>query len=76
MGHAPMHYTTGRNPSGLTVALGTTPPPGNFLGIRGGLPTREANNLTAICEPLVKQMWDPRRLTNLCASTFCYLYKI
>jgi hypothetical protein len=31
-----------------------------------------ATNLTAICEPIVKKMWDPRRLTTLWASTACY----
>jgi hypothetical protein len=29
-------------------------------------------NLTAIYEPLVKKMWEPRRLTTLWASTACY----
>jgi hypothetical protein len=29
-------------------------------------------NLTAICEPTVEQMWEPRRLTTLWASTPCY----
>jgi hypothetical protein len=28
---------------------------------------RQAGNLTAICEPTVKKMWEPRRLTTLWA---------
>jgi hypothetical protein len=27
-------------------------------------PAREADNLTAICEPIVWKMWKPRRLTT------------
>jgi hypothetical protein len=30
------------------------------------------DNLTAICEPIVQKMWEPRRLTTLSASTACY----
>jgi hypothetical protein len=37
-----------------------------------GRTARKADNLTAICEPIVWKMWDPRRLTNLCASVACY----
>jgi hypothetical protein len=33
---------------------------------------RKADNLTAICEPTVYKMWEPRRSTNLWASTACY----
>jgi hypothetical protein len=35
-------------------------------------PTRKADNLTAICEPTVYKMWEPRRLTTLWAFTACY----
>jgi hypothetical protein len=35
-------------------------------------PARKPDNLTAICEPIVKKMWEPRRLTTLWASTTCY----
>jgi hypothetical protein len=35
-------------------------------------PELKADNLTAICEPIVYKMWEPRRLTNLWASTACY----
>jgi hypothetical protein len=43
-----------------------------FLGVKGGWPGCKADNLTAICEPIVYQMWEPRRLTTLWASTACY----
>jgi hypothetical protein len=33
---------------------------------------RKADNLTAICEPIVYKMWKPRRLTTLLASTTCH----
>jgi hypothetical protein len=33
---------------------------------------RKADNLTAIPEPVVYKMWEPRRLTTLWASTACY----
>jgi hypothetical protein len=37
-----------------------------------GRPARKADNLTAICEPIVCKMWEPQRLTNLWASTAYY----
>jgi hypothetical protein len=38
-----------------------------------GRPVRRADNLTAICEPIVREkMWKPRCLTTLWASTACY----
>jgi hypothetical protein len=45
------------NPSSHTTALGSTQPlmemsTRNLLGAKGR-PTRKANNLTAICEPIV-----------------------
>jgi hypothetical protein len=33
---------------------------------------RKADNLTAISEPIVYKMWEPRRLKILWASTVCY----
>jgi hypothetical protein len=36
------------------------------------LPARKADNLTAICEPIVHKMWETRRLTTLWASTASY----
>jgi hypothetical protein len=35
-------------------------------------PVRKADNLTAICEPIVYKMWEPRRLTTLWAFTAYY----
>jgi hypothetical protein len=32
-----------------------------------GQPARKADNLTAICEPIVQKMWEPWRLTTLWA---------
>jgi hypothetical protein len=65
------------NPSSRTVALGLTQPltemtTRNPVGVKGGRLAREANNLSAICEPIVKKMWEPRRDTNLWASTAWY----
>jgi hypothetical protein len=37
-----------------------------------GRPACGADNLTAICEQIVKKMWEPRRLTTLRAFTACY----
>jgi hypothetical protein len=37
-----------------------------------GRPVRGADNLTAICEPIVQKMWEPRRHTTLWAFTACY----
>jgi hypothetical protein len=33
---------------------------------------RVADDLPAICEPIVDTMWDPQHLTTLWASTVCY----
>jgi hypothetical protein len=37
-----------------------------------GSPARKADNLTSICEPTVKKMWEPRRLTTLRTSIASY----
>jgi hypothetical protein len=37
-----------------------------------GRPARGADNLTAICEPIVWKMWEPRRLITLWAYTASY----
>jgi hypothetical protein len=37
-----------------------------------GWPALKADNLTAICELIVYEMWNPRRLTTLGASTASY----
>jgi hypothetical protein len=34
-------------------------------------PARKADNLTAVCEPIVQKMWEPRRLTTLWVFTAC-----
>jgi hypothetical protein len=58
------------------MALGSTQPltdvsTKNLPGGKGRA-ARKANNLTAICEPIVTKVWEPRRLTPLWASTDCY----
>jgi hypothetical protein len=42
-----------------------------FPGAKGR-PARKADNLTAICEQIVYEMWEPRRLNTLWASTARY----
>jgi hypothetical protein len=37
-----------------------------------GRPARKAGKFTAICEPIIYKIWQPRRLTALWASTVCY----
>jgi hypothetical protein len=37
-----------------------------------GRPVRNADNLIAICGPIVYKMWEPRRLTTLWVSMACY----
>jgi hypothetical protein len=58
------------------MALGSTQPltemiTRNLPGGKGRL-ARKADNLTAICKPIVCKMWKPRRLTTLWVSTACY----
>jgi hypothetical protein len=58
------------------MALGSTQPltemsTRNLPGSKGR-PVRKADNLTAICGPTVYKMWEPRRLTTLCAFTAFY----
>jgi hypothetical protein len=43
----------------------------NIPGVEG-LPAHKADNLTAICEPIVYKMWEPQHLTALWVSTACY----
>jgi hypothetical protein len=64
------------NPSSRTMTLGSTQPltemsARNLSGGKGRA-ARGADNLTAICEPIVYKMWEPRRLTTLWAFTACY----
>jgi hypothetical protein len=37
-----------------------------------GRPASKADNLTAICGPIVQKMWEPQHLTTLWASTACF----
>jgi hypothetical protein len=37
-----------------------------------GWPARGADNLTAVCEPIVYRMWEPRRFTTLWVFMACY----
>jgi hypothetical protein len=64
------------NISNRTVTLGSTQPLTEMTTreVSGGKgrPAHKADNLTAICEPIVKKMWEPRRLTALWATTACY----
>jgi hypothetical protein len=41
------------------------------MGCKGRL-ARKADNLTAVCEPIIWNIWEPRRLSTLSASTACY----
>jgi hypothetical protein len=55
------------------MALGSTQPltemsTRNIPGDEGR-PAREADNLTANCEPIVYKMWEPQHLTTLWVST-------
>jgi hypothetical protein len=58
------------------MALGSAQPltEMNTRNISGGKgrPARYADKLTAICEPVVQKVWDPRRLTTVWASTAFY----
>jgi hypothetical protein len=57
------------------MTLGSTQPltemsTRNLPGCKGR-PARQAD-LTAICEPIVYKIWEPRRLTTLWAFMACY----
>jgi hypothetical protein len=56
-------------PSSCTMAIGSTQPLKEMStrNLPGGKerPARKADNLTAICEPIVWKMWVPRRLATL-----------
>jgi hypothetical protein len=59
------------------MALGSTQPltemsTRNFPGDKVWS-ARKVDNLTAICEPIVYKMWEPRRLTTLWALTAYYM---
>jgi hypothetical protein len=42
------------------------------LPLGKGQLARKAENLSTICEPIAKIMWDTQRLTTLWAFTACY----
>jgi hypothetical protein len=58
------------------MALGSTEPLAEMStrNIPGGKgrPASKADDLTAICEPIVLKMWEPQHLTTLWVSTACY----
>jgi hypothetical protein len=64
------------NPSSRTVTLGSTQPLTEVstrnLPADKGRKACKSDNLTTICEPIVWKIWEPRRLTTLCASMACY----
>jgi hypothetical protein len=64
------------NPSSRTMALGSNQPLTEMRtrSLPGGKrrPACKADNLAAICEPIISKMWEPRRLTTLWASVACY----
>jgi hypothetical protein len=58
------------------MALGLTQPL-TEMSIRNipggkGRPAHKADNLTAICEPIVYKMWEPQHFTALWVSTARY----
>jgi hypothetical protein len=58
------------------MALGSTQPLTEMstrnLPWAKGRPARRTDNLTAICEPTLWKMWEPRCITTLWASTACH----
>jgi hypothetical protein len=58
------------------MALGSTQPLTEMStkNIPGGegRPARKADNLTAICEPIIYKMWEPQHLTALWVSMARY----
>jgi hypothetical protein len=64
------------SPSSRAMALRSTQPrtkmsTRNLPGGKGR-PAHKADNLTAICEPIVWKMWEPRCLTTLWTFSACY----
>jgi hypothetical protein len=65
------------NLSSRTMALGsiqrqTGVSTRHLRGEDKGRPARKADSLTAICEPVVKKMWEPRVFTTLWAFKASY----
>jgi hypothetical protein len=72
----PLDISIWPNPSSRTMVLGLTQPltemsTRNLPGGKGWGACK-ADNLTAICEPTAKKMWQPRHLTTLWASPARY----
>jgi hypothetical protein len=70
-------FISSPNPSSRIMALGSTQPLTEMMSTRDlpggkGRLARKTDNLTAICEPIVYKMWEPRRLTTLWAFMACY----
>jgi hypothetical protein len=68
-------FFTWPNPSSRTMSLVSTQPltemsTTNLHGEQRR-PVRKADNLTAVCGPIVCKIWEPRRLTTLWAFTAC-----
>jgi hypothetical protein len=63
------------NPSSRTTALRSTQSLTEMstrnLSVDKGQPMLKADNLTAICEPIIYKMWEPRRLTTLWVCRAC-----
>jgi hypothetical protein len=64
------------NPTIRIMSLGSTQPltemSTRYIPGGKGRSARKAENLTAICEPIVYKMWRPLRLKILWASKTCY----
>jgi hypothetical protein len=64
------------NPSSRTMSLGSTQPLTEMstrnIPRGAGRPARKADDLTAVCEPIVYKMWEPQHLTTLWVSTAGY----
>jgi hypothetical protein len=56
---------------GLVLSYVTLAIPGIFLGGKEQ-PVLKADNLTAICQPIVLKMWEPRSLRTPWVSAACY----
>jgi hypothetical protein len=39
-------------------------------------PAHKADNLTAICEPIMQKMWEPRRLTTCYRNSFTFFIAV
>jgi hypothetical protein len=55
------------DPSSRTMVLGSTQPLTEMSKTR---PASKADSLTAICEPIFQEMWEPRRLTACYRDSF------